>query len=83
MIYALRPESFCALKVAIGKVQTFWASDYMCVVSCSMMKDDVEVPRTEKFLHSFCVYFGERVLFILLSLCLRWNVQLENPSAKI
>ena len=26
MIYALRPESFCALKVAIQKVQTFWAS---------------------------------------------------------
>ena len=26
-IYALRPESFCALKVAIRKVQTFWASD--------------------------------------------------------
>ena len=26
MIYALRPESFCALKVAIRKVQTFWAS---------------------------------------------------------
>ena len=25
-IYALRPESFCALKVAIWKVQTFWAS---------------------------------------------------------
>ena len=25
-IYALRPESFCALKVAILKVQTFWAS---------------------------------------------------------
>ena len=25
-IYALRPESFCALKVAIRKVQTFWAS---------------------------------------------------------
>ena len=26
MIYALRPESFCALKVAIRKVQTLWAS---------------------------------------------------------
>ena len=26
-IYALRPESFCALNVAIRKVQTFWASD--------------------------------------------------------
>ena len=26
MIYALRLESFCALKVAIWKVQTFWAS---------------------------------------------------------
>ena len=26
-IYALRPESFCALKGAIRKVQTFWASD--------------------------------------------------------
>ena len=26
MIYALRPESFCALEVAIRKVQTFWAS---------------------------------------------------------
>ena len=25
-IYALRPESVCALKVAIRKVQTFWAS---------------------------------------------------------
>ena len=25
-IYALHPESFCALKVAIRKVQTFWAS---------------------------------------------------------
>ena len=25
-IYALCPESFCALKVAIRKVQTFWAS---------------------------------------------------------
>ena len=25
-IYALRPESFCALEVAIRKVQTFWAS---------------------------------------------------------
>ena len=25
-IYALRPESFCPLKVAIRKVQTFWAS---------------------------------------------------------
>ena len=25
-IDALRPESFCALKVAIRKVQTFWAS---------------------------------------------------------
>ena len=25
-ISALRPESFCALKVAIRKVQTFWAS---------------------------------------------------------
>ena len=25
-IYALRPESFCALKVAIRKDQTFWAS---------------------------------------------------------
>ena len=25
-IYALRPESFCAFKVAIRKVQTFWAS---------------------------------------------------------
>ena len=25
-IYALRPENFCALKVAIRKVQTFWAS---------------------------------------------------------
>ena len=25
-IYASRPESFCALKVAIRKVQTFWAS---------------------------------------------------------
>ena len=25
-IYAHRPESFCALKVAIRKVQTFWAS---------------------------------------------------------
>ena len=28
-IYALRPESFCALKVAIWKVQTFWASGVM------------------------------------------------------
>ena len=27
-IYALRPESFCALKVAIWKVQTFWASGW-------------------------------------------------------
>ena len=27
-IYALRPESFCALKVAIRKVQTFWASGF-------------------------------------------------------
>ena len=26
-IYALSPESFCALKVAIRKVQTFWASE--------------------------------------------------------
>ena len=26
MIYALRPESFCALEVAIRKVETFWAS---------------------------------------------------------
>ena len=26
-IYALRPESFCALKVATRKVQTFWASE--------------------------------------------------------
>ena len=26
MIYALRLESFCALEVAIRKVQTFWAS---------------------------------------------------------
>ena len=26
MLFALRPESFCALKVAIWKVQTFWAS---------------------------------------------------------
>ena len=26
MIYALRPESYCALEVAIRKVQTFWAS---------------------------------------------------------
>ena len=25
-IYALRPDSFCTLKVAIRKVQTFWAS---------------------------------------------------------
>ena len=25
-IYALRPESFCALEVAIRKVETFWAS---------------------------------------------------------
>ena len=25
-IYALRPESFCSLKVAIRKIQTFWAS---------------------------------------------------------
>ena len=25
-IYSLHPESFCALKVAIRKVQTFWAS---------------------------------------------------------
>ena len=25
-IYALCPESFCALKVAIRKIQTFWAS---------------------------------------------------------
>ena len=25
-IYALRPESYCALEVAIWKVQTFWAS---------------------------------------------------------
>ena len=29
MIYTLRPESFCALKVAIRKVQTFWASGQM------------------------------------------------------
>ena len=30
-IYALRPESFCALNFAIRKVQTFWASavDYV------------------------------------------------------
>ena len=28
-IYALPPESFCALKVAIRKVQTFWASEYI------------------------------------------------------
>ena len=27
-IYALRPESVCALKVAIRKVQTFWASGH-------------------------------------------------------
>ena len=27
MIYALRSERFCALKVAILKVQTFWAYD--------------------------------------------------------
>ena len=26
-IYTLRRENFCALKVAIRKVQTFWASD--------------------------------------------------------
>ena len=26
-IYALSPESFCVLKVAIRKVQTFWASE--------------------------------------------------------
>ena len=25
-IYAVRPENFCALKFAIRKVQTFWAS---------------------------------------------------------
>ena len=32
-IYALRPESFCALKVAIRKVQTFWASElYIYIV---------------------------------------------------
>ena len=28
-IYALRPESFCALTVAIWKVQTFWASAFI------------------------------------------------------
>ena len=27
-IFALHLESFCALKVAIGKVQTFWASEW-------------------------------------------------------
>ena len=35
-IYALRPESFCALKVAIRKVQTFWASDVFMVTTVSM-----------------------------------------------
>ena len=34
-IYALRPESFCALKVAILKVQTFWASGLDVLVEWS------------------------------------------------
>ena len=33
MIYALRPESFCALEVAIRKVQTFWASGQFNMVA--------------------------------------------------
>ena len=37
-IYALHLESFCALKVAIRKVQTFWASDLWAVfpLPCSL-----------------------------------------------
>ena len=37
-IDALRPESFCALKVAIWKVQTFWASAFqrMCAIFFGM-----------------------------------------------
>ena len=40
-IYALRPESFCALKVAIRKVQTFWASEGPPAVKIRTQNDDV------------------------------------------
>ena len=39
-IYALGPESFCALKVAIRKVQTFWASAVIVYSLKSFSKDE-------------------------------------------
>ena len=70
-IYAPCPESFCALKVAIRKVQTFWASDA-----------DIEdfVPILCRFLHKkvvnnssdfFCVpYLKKKVFFQYGAFCI-------------
>ena len=46
MICALRPESFCALKVAIRKVQTFWASGLKPIRQSSDLKDFVQSSRS-------------------------------------
>ena len=49
-IYALRPESFCALNFAIWKVQTFWASAVDYVHSKVFDIVDVYVDVSDKLL---------------------------------
>ena len=60
-IYALRPESCCALKVAIRKVQTFWASDKR---SCDAQNNHMpSFPRAEEaipFAISAITYCGSQ-----------------------
>ena len=57
-IYTLRPESFCELKSASGKVLTIWASAYF--VKIKFLNNKVCIPTT----YMMVGYVGLLMLFI-------------------
>ena len=63
MIYALRPESFCALEVAIRKVQTFWASALRVLFWALSGESCLLSTFLSAFLSAFFGYSQARVLF--------------------
>ena len=76
-IYALRPESFCAFKVAIRKVQTFWAS----VGEIVLMKHNVPWYHSTRCLCWEIREFPEKTFFSRFGIWL--PQQTSSPSSNI
>ena len=65
-IYALRPESFCALKVAIRKVHTFWASGAsLWQLWENVMEVIVKIEKSSTVFNTVKVYAWQRFIWLL------------------